>query len=71
MSRIIMKVLKVTPEGCNEIENADSGAHWICEIISPLILNRLSVGSDPTAKIWEIIKPFSKRISSQLMISAG
>lgn len=42
---------ELTPEGCKETENADVGAHWICETISPFMFNRVSDGSAPTARI--------------------
>lgn len=42
---------ELTPEGCKEMENADVGAHSICEMISPFIFNRVSNDSAPTARI--------------------
>jgi len=39
------------PDECMEIENADGGAHFICERTAPLIVKRESAGSAPTAKI--------------------
>lgn len=40
-----------TPEGCKETENAERGAHCICESVIPFISKRFSRGSAPTAKI--------------------
>ena len=40
-----------TPDGCRETENADGGAHCICERIAPLMSKRHRRGSAPTAKI--------------------
>lgn len=41
-----------TPEGWSETENEDWGAHFNCERATPLILKRVSTGSDPTATIY-------------------
>lgn len=40
-----------TPEGWEEMVNADWGAQCIWERADPLMLKRVSTGSDPTARI--------------------
>jgi hypothetical protein len=56
-----------TPDEWIEIENADKGAHLICDRTAPLIVIRESTGSAPTARIWSDTNQTKRKKNEETM----